>query len=137
MYLAGRRVPEGKIIAHSRCALELHFIDHTVGKRIEALSRGVRGSRKVGIGLSLGHVLGAGESERRHFCLCQVIDCCEQLERGERAEHDVDLVAFHNLLGLVFCRPGSRPYPRLSESILRPESVKFLSLRNELMPSSK
>src|SRR5262249_54989584 len=63
--------------------------------------RGVRRPRKVRICLSLCHVLGAGESERRHFCLCQVIDRCEQFERGEGTENDVDLVTFDNLLGLV------------------------------------
>lgn len=54
------------------------------------------------------------------------IDRCEKLERGEWAEHDVDLVAFGDLLGLVLAPAGLPPVSVTIRSILRPESVKFL-----------
>jgi len=71
------------------------------------LRRRIRGTREIGIALALGHVLGAGESQSRHFRLREIVERRKQLERRKRAQHDVDFVALDQLLRLRL-RAGRR-----------------------------
>src|SRR4029453_8181329 len=109
-------VAESKIIAHGSGALELHFIDHVVGKRIETLSRGIRGPREVRIGLSLRHVLGAGESEASAFSLVPDNQPSRAIRMQRRDRARCRPCRARQPLGPCFWRqPGYRPCPRLSD----------------------
>jgi hypothetical protein len=64
------------------------------------LRRGGRSADKIGIGLALGHVLGGSEAQDRHLFAGDVAADREQLEGGERAEDQIDIVALDQLLRL-------------------------------------
>src|SRR5437763_3379118 len=68
--------------------------------RVHGLRRRRRGTQQIWIGLALSEIVSRGETERRHLLLADIIVDGIELESGERAKDDVDLVALDELLRL-------------------------------------
>ena len=100
-------VTEGKIVGDRGRSAELHLLADVVRERIEGLRRRVGGTREIGIALALRYVLSAGEGQGRHLGLREIIEGGEQLERGERPQDDIDLLALDQLLRLGFSASGA------------------------------
>ena len=93
-------VAEREVVGDGDHALELQLLRRVVGQRVHVLRRGPGGPDEVGVRPALGHVLGRGQAQDRHLRLGRVVADREQLERGERAEDHVDVIALDELLGL-------------------------------------
>ena len=93
-------VAEGEVVGDGGDALELQLLGRVVAHHVAALPRGRRGPDDERVGLALRHVLGGGEADQRRGVVAHVVGDGEQLEGGERAEDDVDLVALDHLLRL-------------------------------------
>src|SRR5712691_6786426 len=124
-------VAEREVVGDRDHALELQLLRRVVGQRVQVLRRGAGGPDEIRVGPALRHVLRGGEAEDRHLRLRGVIGDGEQLERGERTEDHVDVVALGELLGLglgaggvaarvgddqLHLAPGERVVPVLEEA---------------------
>ena len=93
-------VAESEVLGDRRRALVLELLGGVVAHDVAALRRGRRRADDERIGLALGHVLGGGEADQRGRVVADVVGDRQQLERRERAEDHVDLVALDQLLRL-------------------------------------
>ena len=90
----------GDVVGDGDHALVLELLGAIIRHRMGALRRGRGGADEPGIGMTLGHVLGGRDGQRRGFGLADVVVDRQRLEGGERADQAMDIVALDQLLRL-------------------------------------
>jgi len=93
-------VAVGNVVGDYRHPAHLELLVAVVGERLRALGRGRSTTREPRIGLALRHVFRRRHRQRQQLLLPDVVVRRESLGGGERPDHDLDVLPFHELLDL-------------------------------------
>jgi hypothetical protein len=87
--------------------------------------------------MPLGEILGAAKSHGRHFVFAEIVFDGKPFKSASGPMMRSTLSRSTNSMALAFAVAGTPAVSATTSSILRPASVKFLSFRKQLIPSSR